>query len=124
MLNRRKLLIYLAAPYSAANKELIEANIRFAEQEMIELLKKGYSVICPHKNTAHLHEVMPWAAFMEMSFTMIQKCDAAFFRGGWSLSRGCWEEYQYCLQNQIPAFTETEALEEYVLNSEKLRRRE
>jgi len=121
MLNKRKILIYLSAPYSAKNKESIEANIRFAEQNMIELLKKGYSVICPHKNTSHLDDIMPWAAFMEMSFTHIQKCEAVFFCGGWQLSRGCWEEYQYCLKNNIPSFTEMESLEEYVVNSEKFK---
>jgi len=110
---RREFLVYVAAPYTAPDKAGIQKNIEFAETVMIELLKRGFSVICPHKNTAHLDYVMPWMAFMEMSFRLIKACDAILFTGDWRNSKGCNMEWEFAKEHRIPVFTDIGELEEY-----------
>lgn len=43
---------YIAAPYRAPTLWGIVQNIRRAEAVALQYWKRGYAVICPHKNTA------------------------------------------------------------------------
>ena len=119
MSRKRQYLIYVAGPYTAASKAAIDANIRRAEAAAIELLRAGYAVLCPHKNTAHLDNVMPWEDFMEMSMTQIERCDAVLFIEGWEHSRGCCMERDFCMNEGIPFFDSMAELEAY-FNTEPL----
>jgi len=48
----RKPLAYVSGPYSAGAKKKQIANIDAARRIAAELWDRGYTVICPHSNTA------------------------------------------------------------------------
>ena len=92
---------YIAGPYNGN----IERNIRKAEEVSIELIKKGYSVITPHKNTAHYEKYegdeLNLNTWMEMDFNIIKRCDVVFVMENWEGSMGVAQEIQFAKENGI-----------------------
>lgn len=94
---------YIAGPYSGD----IDKNIERAEKISIELIKKGYSVITPHKNTAYYEkyekeEGLSINTWMEMDFNIIQRCDVVFVMENWTESLGVIQEIRYAKTHDIP----------------------
>ena len=102
-------LIYVAGPYTAEDTEGYEANIQRADDAMVQLLNRGWSVICPHKNGAWLHECKAvkdntFEAWLLRDMAIINKCDAVFFLEGWHDSKGSCVEWGACLARDLPHF--------------------
>lgn len=85
-------LVYLAGPYRGASVAEVTANIRRAEQYTVQLLKAGYFVYCPHKNTAHLDGCVSDEHFLEMGLDALRRCDAIFVMPGSEASAGTQAE--------------------------------
>jgi nucleoside 2-deoxyribosyltransferase len=87
-----KIVAYIAGPYSGD----VNGNIRRAEEVSIELIKKGYSVITPQKNTAYYEryerEDLNLNTWMEMDFNLIERCDVVFIMENWENSIGVAQE--------------------------------
>jgi len=81
-------LVYLAGPYRGANAAEVSYNINRAEEYAVMLLKAGYFVLCPHKNTAHLDGCVPDQFFLDMGLEHLRRCDAICVMPGSERSKG------------------------------------
>jgi len=85
-------IIYIAGPYRAKTEWGLIENIRRAEKVAIECWKKGWVVICPHKNTAHFGGILPDSVWLEGDMEILRRCDAICMVPGWEESVGAKEE--------------------------------
>lgn len=97
-------LVYVAGPYSAPTAWGRKENVRKAAEIGLELMKKGYAVIVPHKNTEDYHESFTSEELIDFDLVMLARCDFAVFVEGWEHSPGSQIERDYCNANGIPAF--------------------
>lgn len=79
----RKNLIYVSGPYQGKTWSAIEDNIQKAEHASVQLLKLGWAVITPHKNTSHYEKYTPYLPhtyefYLSRDFEIIRRCDAIF----------------------------------------------
>ena len=89
------MVLYLAGPYRGD----IDANITAARKVAIELWERGYTVICPHLNTAHF-EVdcnLPESEYIRRDLEILSRCDAIVMLPGWEKSEGACAELDYAL---------------------------
>lgn len=89
------MIIYISGPYSADTEEGIKENIRRASEVALRAWEKGWTVICPHKNTAgfHNHDSLTYDDWMRGNIEMLLKCDAILMMDGWTDSMGALREY-------------------------------
>ena len=105
-------VIYIAGPYSADTYSGIEDNIRKSELVSIQLLRQGWAILCPHKNTAHydMYDVVvnsfTYEFWLEMTTELLNRCDAIFMMKDWEKSKGARNELKHATQNKIPIFYE------------------
>lgn len=90
-------LIYVAGKYlddyENPTREGTDANIAIAEEHSIELIRKGWAVITPHKNTAGYEKyedgkTIAWQTWLDMDFEIIRRCDAIYMLPNWEISKG------------------------------------
>lgn len=68
----------------------------FAEAERY-LTGKGYKVFNPAKVNAQLPEGTTYEEYMNVSFCLLDMCEAIFMLDGWETSLGANREYGYAL---------------------------
>ena len=94
-------LLYVAGLYSGD----IEANIARAEFISINLVRKGFHVITPHKNTANYEkyetETINWQTWLDMDFNIISRCDAIYVMKDYTNSPGTLLEIEFAKKNNI-----------------------
>ena len=105
----KKKLIYTAGKYSGETYSEIDDNIRKAEHVAIQLWVKGWGVICPHKNTAHLGVFeavanISYEDWLEADLEMIRRCDAIFMLKDWRESNGAKREHALAIEIGIPIY--------------------
>lgn len=76
---------------------------RFSEAQMM-LENQGYSVINPALVNSNMPEDTTYEEYMDMSFTMLNMCDAIFMLDGWQKSCGSNREYGYALAMDMIIF--------------------
>jgi hypothetical protein len=108
-------LIYIAGKYTADSHEAIQKNIDQAESLAVKCWAKGWAVICPHTNTAHLdiHEDLThidYDTWIEGTLEMLKRCDAIIMCENWRTSKGAMGEFEYAKKNNIPIFFEYEGV--------------
>jgi nucleoside 2-deoxyribosyltransferase len=74
---------------------------------MEDLLKIGFSVHCPHMNTAFMDGV--WGKndkekWLEVDFEIIRRCDCIVMIPGWEKSEGAKAERKLAKELNIPVF--------------------
>lgn len=91
---RRKFVIYVAGPYRARTWGGVKKNVADAMDVAAELLRAGYTVICPHSMT-HSFEMygLEDAVFLESDLELVRRCDAIVMLPDWHCSRGAWAEH-------------------------------
>jgi len=96
-------VIYVAGKYlddyENPTREGTDANIAIAEEYSIELVRKGYAVITPHKNTAGYEKYedgkeITWDTWLAMDFEIIRRCDAIYMLPNWEKSKGAKMELE------------------------------
>ena len=99
-------IIYIAGPFD--HDDLIHgvpANILNASKIALECWKKGWAVICPHKNTAGFEHVdVPVRVWYHGDLALLSRCDAILMIPGWERSKGAQDELTFALKNQIRVF--------------------
>ena len=93
----RNVVIYIAGPYRADTIYKLKKNIERAEEIAMKLWKAGFSVICPHKNTAFFDGELSDDNWMIGGLEILQRCDAMFLTKGWEGSKGSVKEHEYCV---------------------------
>ena len=93
-------LIYVAGPYYAPTAEGRKKNIRMAERHSISLIRQGYAVFTPHKNTAGYEyyedgEILTKDTWMKIDLETLSRCDAIYMMPGWESSEGAKIELGY-----------------------------
>ena len=83
-------LVYVAGPFSASNREGVEANIRAAERWGLEVARHGGMPVIPHANTSMpaFEEVQPYQFWIRGTLALLRACDAVLMIPGWKKSSG------------------------------------
>lgn len=72
-----------------------------------ELTTRGFEVVNPAKENAHLPEGTPWKTYMAESLRLLLYCDAIYMLEGWSDSRGARIEIDVACACDLQIFHET-----------------
>ena len=104
-------LIYVAGAY-AGN---VSANIIKAERVSIALIRNGWHVFTPHKNTAgyEKYEDIPKSTWLEEDLNILERCDAMYVMDNWRTSPGTEGEIASARQLGIPIFWEDVLLPDF-----------
>jgi len=93
---KKRKLVYVAGKYSAPTDEEIKRNVEHAAKVGLDLIRMGFDVIIPHKNTDGFHkEDIPYERWMELSLNILSRCDAIYMLKGWRESKGAKKEYEF-----------------------------
>ena len=85
---------YIAGPYRAETEYQRELNIRHAEEAMIRLMDKGWTVICPHMNTRNLGGRFTDRFILDCCLELVMASDLLYVLKGWETSEGTKEEIE------------------------------
>lgn len=101
-----KKLVYVAGPYRGD----IKKNIENAENKSIELIRQGFDVITPHKNTAGYEKyedgVITHETWLELGLNLLLRCDAIYVMKNMENSEGTQAEIVFALKHSIPIIRE------------------
>lgn len=109
------MLVYLAGPYRADDRELVCWNVKAASDMAAILLAEGFEVCCPHSMTHgyERYEFLTDDDFLRNGIELLRRCDAVLLLDGWEQSAGTLAEKDFAEANRIPVFKTVEALREY-----------
>ena len=106
MIGRFPPLIYVAGAY----KGDVSSNIAKAESVSIALIRNGWHVFTPHKNTAGYEkyegEDINENTWVDMDLNTLARCDALYVMDNWRTSAGTQGEIQFAKMRDIPIFWE------------------
>jgi nucleoside 2-deoxyribosyltransferase len=102
---RRDIVIYLAGPYRADTWGKVMTNVAQAMDVAAELLRAGFTVICPHSMT-HSFEMYKLEddVFLDSDLRLLERCDAVIMLPNWRASSGSRAEYQHAKFRDILAW--------------------
>jgi hypothetical protein len=102
-------IIYLASPYSHADKTIQEENFRKISKVAADFTSKGFIVISPITYGHTLVTFKPempttWEFWENFCLSILAKCDKMIVvkMEGWDLSRGVKGEIDYATKHNIP----------------------
>lgn len=85
-------VIYTAGPYNGTDHLDIKQHILNASKVAIECWKKGWAVICPHKNTGGYEgyegDGVDWNTWIKGDLEILKRCDAIVMVEDWEESKG------------------------------------
>ena len=93
---------YVAGPYSSNQETLTLRNIEKARRLSEQLWIAGFSVFCPHLNTAHMGGLVPHDRFVEGDLEWLRHADILFLLPGWHKSAGAKAEERMAELCEIP----------------------
>ena len=89
-------LLYIAGPFSAVDIHGVERYIIIASVIALEAWRKGWAVICPHKNTSGFQYAgLPDEVWYQGDIEILSRCDAILLMPGWKTSAGAYDEALY-----------------------------
>ena len=109
----RNVVLYVAGPYRADTIYKIKKNIERAEEVAMDIWRSGFSVICPHKNTAFFDGELSDDSWMIGGLEVLKRCDGLYLINGWEYSTGSVKEMEYARDNGIPIFHDISHAVEY-----------
>lgn len=107
------ILIYVARPLTSPNGWVREQNIRRAEEAAVELISRGYAVICVHSLDRFQAERFNYEVWMSMDIEILSRCDACFMVPSWENSKGAVRENNWCHENDYPVFYDMRELDRW-----------
>lgn len=107
------ILVYVAGPYSGSILEVAH-NIRIGRSAAVELMRIGFSVICPWNDweLAVLAD-LPMEIWKEAGMEQLRHCDAILILPGWEKSPGTIAEIAEARRRNIPIFFTIEDLQTF-----------
>lgn len=100
-------MIYLAAPYSHPDKEIVQARMESIYRVMSTYMKKGEHILTP----LFMHEVVlrhnlpdDFVYWGKYCLDLLKRCDkmVVLTLPGWEFSNGVHKEIAFCNENNIP----------------------
>lgn len=91
------MIVYTAGPYTAKDGVgSVNDNIARARDVAVQLWGAGYTVICPHMNTAHmeLYTGMTSDQFVDKDLELVKASDTIVMLPYWEQSRGAVRELE------------------------------
>lgn len=85
---------YIAGPYRAKNGRTVLENVRAAEQVAIRYWRKGYAVICPHKNTEFFDGLAPDEVWLLGDLEIVKRVDVVVAMANYLESHGAVTEVE------------------------------
>ena len=120
MASRRSKVIFLSGPYSEFNddsdrKHTVGENIDIARKYAIVLWEMGFTVYCPHLNTAHFEKdcECEYGDYIDGNLEILSRCDAIFMLPFWSHSRGAQIELNHTDRRGMRIFHNLSEIEEW-----------
>ena len=101
---RRQPVAFVIGPYRSDEPGGVERNIAMAERTALELWRRGYAVICPHKNTAGFERHAPDDVWLQGYHSLLIRSDLAVTVAGWEDSSGSRAEVSLARDNGIPVY--------------------
>ena len=105
---RTNKLLYIAGPYSGDTQE----NIKRAEMVSVNLIRQGFHVITPHKNTAGYEKyedgTLTYETWLKMDLDILSRCDAVYVMTGSEDSQGVKKEIEFARERGIQVIYEAE----------------
>ena len=80
-MNRRKIVVYVCAPYRAPTVHEIVENIDQAKRVAKHIWKLGVTVLCPQANSALFDGLIPDKEFLAGTMELMLRCDIVFVAG-------------------------------------------
>lgn len=99
--------IYIAHPYRAATRGIVDLNIQAARLAGVVAARAGWYPVMPTVNTAGFDELLPGipdAFWLEGTLGLLSTCDAVLMAGNWVDSAGCLAEYEEARELGIPIY--------------------
>ncbi len=111
-------LIYIAGPFSGADRGIVEANIMRAALRGVEVAKLGACPVVPHSNTSlpQYEHVQPYQFWIEATLELMYRCDALLTVSGWELSGGARGEVAAMMRAGKPVFHDLAKLVNWLEN--------
>lgn len=97
-------VLYIAGPYRGKTESDVVRNIRAAEAAAIDAWRKGWAVICPHKNTALFGGLCDDVVWLEGDMELLRRSDAVLAIDGWLQSTGAQAEILKARELGIPVY--------------------
>jgi hypothetical protein len=88
-------IAYIAMPYRGASEWEVVQHVRAAEALALKYWRKGYAVICPHKNTALMGGAAPCDTWLHGDLALLARCDVIVMGPGWRGSEGACTELEH-----------------------------
>jgi dienelactone hydrolase len=101
----RNLVAYVAGPYrDARGAHYVGDNITRARRVAADLWARGYAVLCPHLNTAHMGGLCDDTAFLDGAIELMRRCDLVVLTPDWYQSSGAQAEVREAFGYGIPVY--------------------
>lgn len=101
-----KKLLYVAGAYSGNTTE----NIKKAEEVSINLIRNGFHVVTPHKNTSgyekYEDETITYKTWINMDLDILSRCDAIYVMQNSHNSNGTKKEIEHAKKLNMPIIYE------------------
>jgi hypothetical protein len=97
-------IVFICAPYTARCGRDVAFNIRLARDYARQLAANELGFICPHTNSANMHDIGELDYWYQMYLTILEQCDALLVVGRWQASVGCQAEIAFAIKHSIPTF--------------------
>jgi hypothetical protein len=97
-------IVFICAPYTARRGRDISYNIRLAASFARQLAQNRIGFICPHTNSANMHDVGDIDFWYDMYLAILELCDAILVVGNYAQSSGCRSEIALAEKMRIPLF--------------------
>lgn len=99
---------YIAGPYRSGHGRTVLENCRAAEKVAIKWWRKGYAVICPHKNTEFFDGLAPDAVWLKGDIEILKRCDLIIMMENYGDSTGAKAELDFAQANNITVIFDKE----------------
>lgn len=84
---------YIAGPYRNGTTMKVLENIHKASEVALKYWKKGYAVICPHRNTALFDGECADLIWLQGDLELLSRSDLVVMIPGWEHSQGSIQEH-------------------------------